>query len=79
MVVASLMMVGGGMMVVWSLWSWSLPSSPSDDTGGRVVVVLSTVEGWGVVVVRRWWWWVKDGQRARDLEKFLDMCMCTCL
>ena len=39
---------------------------------------------WMMLVVRWWsrcrqWWWVEDGQRARDLEEFLDVCMCTCL
>ena len=67
-------------MVVWSLWLWSSPLSPLDDAGGGVVVASLTVEGWGVVVVV-----ISsvngggESKRARDLEKFLDMCMCTCL
>ena len=79
MVVALLTVMRGGMTVVWSSWSWSSPLLPSDDAGGGAVVALLTVKGWGVIIVHQRWWWVKDGQRARDLEKFLDMCMCMCL
>ena len=80
MVVVSSMVVGGGTMVVWSSWLWSSPSSPLDDAGDGVVVASSMVEGWGVVVVIVSS--VDSGggsKRARDLEKFLDVCMCTCL
>ena len=79
-VVTSSTVVGGGTTVVWSLWLWLLPSLPLDDAGGGVVVASLTVEGWGVVIVVVSS--INSGggsKRARDLEKFLDVCMCTCL